>query len=444
MYLGIDIGTSKTAAVITDGGQRLLASHSGPSSAKAKSSAGRSEQSSLILLDSAMSAVRRLPSSLRKKVKAVGVTGQMHGVVVLDGNGDPVSNLINWQDQRCLEDKDFLPWLNDRTGFRLSTGFGSATLSWMVKNRKLPRGSASACSILDLLVMRLCGLQRPVTDPSGAASWGLFDIRKTKWNMEAVRSAGIPAELMPKILDFKSVAGTMSDKSSKMLGLPAGIPVLVPIGDNQASLLVTLDDPERQVALTLGTGGQVSVILPSSYKPGRMAGISSFEYRPFPGNRYAAVASSLCGGSAWNILAETVHSILKDFRCKDVGKEDIFLKLNSLGAKTGNCGLAVKPNFLGERHDPSLTGWITGIGPENLRLGGLSAAFADGITTNLRDMLPSNFYKGRQTIVGSGNALRKNPLLRKSTEKIFGMRLLLPDYKEEAACGAAMHASSVR
>ncbi len=441
MYLGIDIGTSKTAAVIIDDRRRLLASSSGPGNAKIKSSSGRSEQSPEKLLKSAVSVVRKLPSALRKKVKTVGVTGQMHGVVVLDVKGNPVSNLINWQDQRCLEDDKFLPSLNERTGYHLCTGFATATLAWMVKNKKLPKNAASAGSILDLLVMRLCDLKRPFIDPSGAASWGLYDLQRIRWDMNAVKSAGIPFKIMPEILDFNNAAGTLSEKSSKIFGLPKDIPVYVAIGDNQASLMATLYDPEQQIALTLGTGGQVSAILPASHKPCKIGKISSFEYRPFPGCRYAAVASSLCGGSAWNILAEAIHSILMDFEYRNIGKDEIFEKLNKLGSKGIASGLVVKPNFLGERHDPSLTGWISGIKSDNLLLGNLSAAFADGIITNLRDMLPSQFYKGRKVIVGSGNALRKNPLLRKSAERIFGMKLVIPDSMEEAACGAAIHAS---
>ena len=70
------------------------------------------------------------------------------------------------------------------------------------------------------------------------------------------------------------------------LDIPSGIPVTAALGDNQASLLATLGQPERELALTLGTGGQVSAVL-DSREPGFLAGRSAtFEIRPYPGKRY--------------------------------------------------------------------------------------------------------------------------------------------------------------
>ena len=100
MILGIDIGTSKTAAVITDG-DKLLASASRVHLAERDSAPGQLEQGVKGLLRSAHQVVQDLPAEARQLVRAVGVTGQMHGVTVLDAGGDPLTPLIAWQDERC-------------------------------------------------------------------------------------------------------------------------------------------------------------------------------------------------------------------------------------------------------------------------------------------------------------------------------------------------------
>src|SRR4030042_938531 len=103
MFLGVDIGTSKVAAVIADGSGALAAVASADHHAGLSAPAGRAEQDPEVLLNAAWRAVRELPADLRRQVRAVGLTGQMHGVQLLDSTGRSVSPLVTWQDQRCLE-----------------------------------------------------------------------------------------------------------------------------------------------------------------------------------------------------------------------------------------------------------------------------------------------------------------------------------------------------
>lgn len=439
MYLGIDIGTGKSAAVIIDKRKRVLASVSKPYSAnvRIKTRQGRSEQDPVHLLNSAFSAVKMLPCELRGKIRAVGVTGQMHGVIVLDKGGSPLTPLINWQDQRCLEDKTFLETLNRKTGYQLRTGFGCATLAWLKKNGKLSKAVFRSSTIHDFAVMKLCGLNVPVIDPTNAASWGLFDLKNLCWDKKNISKAGIPYHILPELVSSGGIAGRTDMKTSKMLGIPANIPVAAALGDNQASLISTLNNPDEELALTLGTGGQLSAVLPPKTKIAWSNKSDTFEYRPFPGGSYAAVAASLCGGSAWNWLADVIISIMKDAGVNPGSKNEIFSKMNQLGFKA-KCEIVINPNFLGERHNPDLRGSISGIDMNNFTLGSLSRGLARGIISNLRGMLPESVLKGRKRIMASGNALRKNPLLCKTAEEIFGLPLLICESKEEAAVGAAI------
>jgi sugar (pentulose or hexulose) kinase len=247
--------------------------------------------------------------------------------------------------------------------------------------------------------------------------------------------------MLPEIQPCGTVAGRLSAAWSSRLGIPSGVPVAVAIGDNQASLLATLRDPERELALTLGTGGQLSAVVGRDNITG-LNESDRFEYRPFPGERYAAVAAALSGGAGWAWLAGTVTAWYRDMGTPAPSSEAIYARLNELGLAAQD-GVVVRPQFIGERHDPTLRGAITGIGGEGLALGALARGLARGIVTNLRDMLPADIHAGRTALVGSGNALRRNPLLQRMAEGEFALPLRLSAGREEAACGAALNARAL-
>jgi sedoheptulokinase len=232
-------------------------------------------------------------------------------------------------------------------------------------------------------------------------------------------------------------------KKARELGLTPGLPVAVALGDNQASLLATLGDPDHGIAITLGTGAQASAVLP----PGETIADppthgQSYEFRPYPGGRLLATAAPLCGGSAWAWLARTVNSWQRELGLPEVAEAKLYAKLNALGLAAAE-GPQVAPHFAGERHAPTLRGSITGIGGDELPLGHLARGLARGLVANLRDMLPPCALVGRTRLVGSGNALRRNRLLQVMAEETFALPLVMSEGREEAALGAALNARSL-
>ncbi|MCX7040652.1 MAG: FGGY family carbohydrate kinase [Spirochaetes bacterium] len=453
MILGIDIGTSKTAAVVVgdDGATVGLAAKT--HRADLPAAPGLSEQNPRALLDSAAAVVRELPRETRRSISGIGVTGQMHGVLVLDAKGEPLTPLVTWQDGRCAEG-NFLEELHRRTGALLRTGYGCATLAWYTARSLLPGGAASAATIHDWIAAGLCGLAAPVTDPTDGASWGLFDIDALAWDLPAALAARIPRKLLPEVVPCGQVIGATTRAAAELFGIPAGIPVSAAIGDNQASLLATLHEPEKELSLTLGTGGQLSAVQPAGSRAIGLPADATWEQRPYPGPRLLAVAASLCGGSAWQWLVDTVERWQAELGLPAVARDDLFVRLNDLGAQAagaqapgarGQGEISVHPHFLGERHDPGRRGSIEGISLDNLSLGSLAHALAHGICANLRDMLPAHLREGRTRLVASGNALDRNPLLRRAAEEVFGMPVLMGAPREAAAVGAArLAAQAVR
>jgi len=436
VFLGIDIGTSKVAAVLVDDTGKCLASHS---IAHAASVPGLpqeyAEQDPGILLDTAAAAVSALPESLRGGVSAIGVTGQMHGVVPLDKNGAACGNLVTWQDRRC--DQPFLAALERKSGHLLRTGYGCATLAWQAGHGGLPSGVCGSATIHDYLVSRLCDLRQPLCDPTDAASWGMFDLSSLSWDTAAVISTGLNPGLLPEIVSCSTQAGTLCAGEAARWGLAEGVPVAVAIGDNQASLAATLSDPEHELALTLGTGGQLSAVMPQGTEAAVLLPDATFEYRPYPGLRLLAVASCLCGGAAWKWLADSVQSMLADTGHDRMDENDLYALLNARGLES-ETGLTVRPHFLGERHDPSLRGAIDGIDLANCSLGSLARGLARGIIGNLQSMLPEPALDGRTRVMLSGNALRRNELLRVMAREVLGLETELVNGTEEAATGAAL------
>ena len=194
---------------------------------------GRSEQDVNLLLESVWSVLGNMPSEVLGRTAGVGVTGQMHGLALLNRRQQAVTPLITWQDKRCLAE-GFLDKLNQQTGARLHSGFGCATLAWLVDQKRCPADTHCACTVQDLLVSQLCGLPEPIMDPTHAASCGLFDPGCNRWDEPALQKEGIPVEWFPKIVSCGVPAGTIAREWAVDFGLPVGIPVITAIGDNQA------------------------------------------------------------------------------------------------------------------------------------------------------------------------------------------------------------------
>ena len=431
IVLGIDRGTTKAAAVLLDlERDEVLASQSAPHHATLAAPAGYAEQDPQAILDTAFQLIKALPVELRREVAGIGVTGQRHSVT--GWNAKTMFPLITWQDRRAGERA--AEW-SRQTGCPLRDGFGGTTLAWLAEHGKLGECEA-ASTIGDALVRRLTGAERPLTDPTDAASWGLYDAATGDWNFAAAKTLGIPERLLPEIRPTGSVAGRLAQTVAAELGLPPGIPVTVAVGDNQASILDCGGEFEREIFLTIGTGSQLSLVV-SKEESGGFAGIPELELRPFTVGRVLVVAAPLCGGRAFSWLGEMAARWLAAFGANVPPLPQLLDRLDEMGMAESPDGLAVTPSFLGERHDPERRGSIGGITPENLTPGTLAAALAEGIVRNLKNGFPEGAFAGRTRIICSGNGVRRVQCIQRAIQNQFGLAPTLRPDREEAACGCA-------
>jgi sedoheptulokinase len=416
MLLGIDIGTTKVACIVLENGKPIVVA-SNNHNAYICFDELRAEQDADKIINETIKCIESVGIEVIRKITHIGISCQMHGLLLIDKGGKAISPLFTWQDKRVSPDE--CAYLSQISGSPVYSGYGCATLYSLIKNQQIPPKAECAVTIGDYLNIRLFNAN-PAIDPANAASWGFYDPYHQRWNLAALKSAGIPENLMPEIYSFN----TDICKRNNYI-FDSNISVSVATGDNQASIAAGIYDIESEIYLTIGTGGQLSVI--SKEYPHHLP--ESCEVRPFPGNKYLICCATLNGGAAWQWLADIIKNSTGD-------SHNIYELMNRQGLLS-ECKMEISPLVFGERYDTDKKITFNDI-PTDLNIGDLSAGFARGIMKNIHDMMPEYYFKNKNIIIASGNAMRKNPLLVLAATEIFGMPVKISEINEEAAVGAAI------
>ncbi len=445
--LGIDIGTTKVAlALICVESKEVVATAALSHHSDVQGlGAGRSEQVVSTIFSCLDACIDLLPERYRRAVSSIGVTGQMHGVVLWNKQRNELSNLITWQDQRCLED-GFISRLRESTGDATAqSGYGNSTLAWLVayEPEMIVRFSAAA-AIHDYLVAEISDSSKHYTDPSNAASFGFFDLITGQWHEESLTRARVPRAFLPEVRPAGEKVGALSSRFASRWCLPEGVPIANALGDNQASLYSSLTDPARQIALTIGTGSQLSVVV-SAVPNLSIAGQGKFEFRPYVGSSYIAVAASLSGGRVLHGLARALAHFMEGVGVEPLPSlETIYQVMHAQGLARISTNLRAEATFSGERYDPALRGSVTNLSFDNCNVGDITAALCRGLVQSLKEALPQDLLVGRSEVVGSGNAICRSPLMQKIIKECFGCGLTLRESAESTACGAALLAAPTK
>ena len=197
----------------------------------------------------------------------------------------------------------------------------------------IPTGTV-ALDMADFVAAKLTGIA--AADPTMAASWGIMDLRRGEWD-ELLLAYGFRGAVPPIVTGSRPLGRLVVD-----LGLPLGVPVYPPVGDNQASYIGAAGLEGRLLLLNLGTGGQISI--PSAVFEFRR----EFETRPLPTGGYFMVGASLCGGGAYAILKEFFRATLREFAGMEFADADLYRVMNRLSA-SGAKALPVDTRFAGTR-----------------------------------------------------------------------------------------------
>ncbi|MBA63352.1 MAG: hypothetical protein CMJ76_13425 [Planctomycetaceae bacterium] len=452
--LGIDIGTTTitSIAVDADTGEIVESATTSNDAKYDDRPAGRSEWDANRIISQAMQCVHDVTSLLGSRtpqIVGIGMTGQQHGMVLVDKDLSPLSPYINWQDQRGNElDANGVPLIETLTsrlgddqyekhGCYLRTGFMNVTLHWLAANGGLPSNSRAAF-IMDLVASRLCNSPL-VSDPTAAGSAGLLNIHSNSWNTDALNELNIPVAVLPEVKSVREQVGTVTKEVAATTGLPAGIPVFVPIGDNQASFLGSVANRHTQLSINVGTGGQVSAY---SDMTGQHA---SLEVRPFPYGGFLLANVGACGGRSFAALENFFQAVARDIFDLDL-TDSVYERMKELAADThaDDTGLICSPLFTGTRQDPTQRASWSGLNHDNFTPALITRSLLEGMASTFNEgfaAILSCGVTGITEIVGAGNGIRENSVLQQCIETQFNMSVRKPMQREEATLGAAITAA---
>ncbi len=427
--LGLDIGTTTISAVVLDTSEGVIASRTVKNDTFLSGEPWEKLQDPVQIYDRALSSVTALVQA-HPDIAAIGLTGQMHGIVYVDAAGNAVSPLYTWQDGRgdlpCSAGESWAQRLSRLSGYALATGYGMVTHYHHLNHQQVPDKAVTFCTIHDYVAMRLAGRTSPAVDPTDAASFGLYDAARGCFDHEALQAAGIGGTILPPLME------------TPYLGTgPLGIPVYAGIGDNQASFLGAAEGRTDVLLINVGTGSQISIYSPVALQT------ETLETRPFPDGGWLLVGASLCGGRSYalleNFFQETVRMVTGSSHSAYEGMARLLTQQPCPEDLPTIC-----TTFQGTRKDPTRKGSIEGLDIHNFTPVHLIHGFMHGMADELFAMYRGYLQKGGQapaSIVGSGNGLRKNPHLCQTFEATFGCPLTLSNNEEEAACGAARYAA---
>lgn len=425
--IGLDIGTTSISAVAAEvSSGALLRSVTVPNDGILPSPDGVSRlQDPVRIVETALGLKESLAAEF-SPVAAIGVTGQMHGILYLDRAGRAVSPLYTWQDGRGnlpYGKSTYAAHLSTRSCYPLASGFGLVTHFINREQGLVPSEAVTFCTIQDYIALLLARRKTPLLHASDAASFGCFDLEAHTFDRFAMEKLGFDNAFLPAVT-----------AETAIIGQDGSIRVAAAIGDNQASVLGSLRE-NADILVNIGTGSQVSAVVsaPVPFPAGAV--------RPYVDGKFLLAGSPLCGGRAYALL----HRFFA--RCAELfggDGRDIYTVMNDMAAEQPeDHSLTVDTRFCGTRNDPALRGALSEISEDNFTPEQLTRGVLWGMTAELRGLYGEMPLLSPATgLVGSGNAVRKNPVLRRYLEEQFNLPLKLPVHREEAAFGAAVFAAA--
>lgn len=428
--VGIDIGTSTISLVVVNRENASEESYNIPNNSAVPGGAGYKTQDPEKMI-SEVTALLDMVKRTYPNISAIGVTGQMHGILYLDCEGHSVSPLYTWQDKsgdRIFNGEGtYCDEAYRRTGIRVPTGYGLLTHFCLTQSGEIPGDGATICTVMDYACMRLTGRKKPLMHAINAASLGYFDLRTMDFDREALCRLGVDISVLPEVVN-----------SAQQVGLHDGrIPVYTAIGDHQASFLgATAGSSEDAVLINIGTGSQISVVCDNCCSTDE-----GIEIRPYFNGKFLKCYSALCGGYAYALTERFMRAVIQTATGEEHEQYGLLEKL----AK--QCGPEVRvpevcTAFCGTRLEPDKTGSITGITADNFLPGYFVNGVMHGMIKELYDAYVKMDKSNSGCIIASGNAVRKNSLLCAVIEEYFGSKPAVSDLTEESAVGAALFASN--
>jgi xylulokinase len=434
VLVGLDLGTTgaRALAITADG---TVVADSGAPFELLTPRPGWTEQNPADWLAACRTVLATVADRIDGEVAGVGLTGQMHGAVFLDGADHVIRPALLWNDQRTYRQSEAM---TERLGRRLLeitgnpalTGFQAPKLLWLRDEEPDAYARLESC-LLPKDYVRLWLTGERLTDASDASGTLLLDLARRAWSEELMDSLDLSRAWFPDVLESPEVAGTLRAEIASELGLPPGTPVAAGAGDNAAAAVGTGIIREGLVSSSIGTSG---VVFAHTDRP-----------RPHPAGRLHAFCHAVPG--AYHLMGVTLAAggALRWWR--DVldplapGVDYDRLAGLAAGTPAGADGLLFLPYLSGERTphlDPFARGGFFGL-TANHGLGHMTRALMEGVVFSLRESLDLMAEAGERVeeVRATGGGAR-HPMWRQLQADIYGLPVHRPTVEEGPAYGAAL------
>ncbi len=435
-FIGIDVSTTATKALLMDETGAVLAVAATEYPFETPKPLW-SEQHPDLWWDGTQKSIRAVLKNAGvsgDQIAAVGLTGQMHGLVLLDDEGNVLRPAILWNDQRTQAQCDAIHQQFGREHFiQMSgnvalTGFTAPKILWVKENE--PEVYARIAHILlpkDYVRYQLTAAFG--MDKADGAGTILMDLKQRTWSTEILAGLGIPAHWMPELYEGHQVTGSVSASAAALTGLQVGTPVIAGGGDQAAQAVGVGAVQEGIVALTLGTSGVVFATTDSPFIE--------------PQGRLHAFCHSVPG--KWHLMGVMLSAAgslrwYRDTFAPGMGYDGLLAP--AADVPIGSDGLLFLPYLTGERTphpDPLARGAFVGLTVRH-GMAHCTRAVLEGVAFGLRDgfelMKSAGLSSIQQVRVSGGGA--KSVLWRQILADVFGCELVTVNTTEGAAYGAAI------
>ncbi|MGY2376923.1 xylulokinase [Pseudomonas sp. SDO524_S393] len=433
--IGIDIGTSGCKALLLDVQGAVIAADTA-TYPLSQPRPGWTEQDPELWIEGARRAIAGvLAKAPGVELLAVGLSGQMHGLVPLDAAHNVLRPAILWNDQRNAAECEWatqaaggLDGLLAATDNRLLVGYTGGKILWMQRHE--PALFARLATVLnpkDYLRLRLTGeVASEVSDASGT---GLFNVRSRQWATGLIETLGIDPAVLPPVFESQVISGRVSASGAHLFGLPQGTPVAGGGGDSVIQTIGSGVIAPGELQTTIGTAGILAAALdtPRDNPDGRLQVFCNVA-----ADKWHCMGVSLNAGGSMNWF--------RDALCAGVSFDQIVAE--AADSPPGAHGLLFLPYLNGERcpyPDPVLRAAFIGLSGRHQR-GDMARAVMEGSVYALADMYALMRPLGitGQVIKASGGGAR-SVLWRQLQADIFGCDVVTTEGAAEgAAFGAAL------
>ena len=279
MFIGLDLGTSGVRAVLMNENQSMLASAQAHYDVT-RPHIGWSEQNPQDWIDGCRTALALLKTDHADEmssVKAISISGHMHGATLIDASDHALRACILWNDTRSSEEAkafDENPIFRKLSGNIVFPGFTAPKLAW-VKNHEAEIFDKTAKVLLPKDFLRLWLTGEHVSEMSDAAGTSWLDVAKRDWSNELLDASGMTIDQMPRLVEGSEASGELRSELASEFGMPKGVIVAGGAGDNAASACGIGATGDGEAFVSLGTSG-VLFAANNSYRPDPESAVHTF------------------------------------------------------------------------------------------------------------------------------------------------------------------------